>query len=233
MGSRTCPSCHGRGSYLDTESYQDYSGGYIYKTRQVNRNCMQCGGSGQVWAPDAPGAAPGEGRGRRKPAARPAKVVIPPPVEQKPIKSYTGNKFLFMRHGQGKAEHKNGMIYDGRWFLGRWGGKGVLTWPDNWTYTGSFSDGRLNGKGRLELVNKVVFEGKFSRSEPKGKCVAMFPNKIRLEGRWSDCETANIKMFDSGGNPVKARLRNGHVEIKKGVLSLFCYKFFVSTGKCL
>ena len=46
----------------------------------------------------------------------PGKVALPPPVKQGPIDKYEGKKFLFMRHGEGSAEHKNGMVYQGRWF---------------------------------------------------------------------------------------------------------------------
>ena len=218
MGSQSCPSCHGRGTYLGSESVQDLSGGSIYKTVQVNKTCMQCGGSGLLWTADSPNASGGQPQGTQR-AAKPPKVVIPPPVEQGPIKSYNGKKFLFMRHGPGKAEHTNGFVYEGKWVLGDWGGQGVLTWPNNWTYTGSFRNGKMNGKGRLETAVDVVFEGKFSQGVPKGKGIASFPNDVRIEGRWSDCETANIKLFDSYGKPVKARLRNGIIEIKQGMLS--------------
>ena len=77
----------------------------------------------------------------------------------------------------------------------------------------------MSGKGRLELVNEVVFEGKFSRSYPKGKGIAYFPNGMKIEGRWANCETAKIKLFDSDGKPVKARLHEGNIQIKKGMFS--------------
>lgn len=48
----TCPSCHGQGQYLTTESYQDYSGGSIYKTRQVWRSCFgNWSGEGELRLP--------------------------------------------------------------------------------------------------------------------------------------------------------------------------------------
>jgi hypothetical protein len=178
---------------------------------------MQCGGSGQVWAPDPIGT--GGQVGGTTTTTKPQKVVIRPPVEQGPIKNYEGAKFLFMRHGQGRAEHTNGFVYEGRWLWGKWSGKGTLTWPDNWIYAGAFSAGIMSGKGRLDLVNGVAFEGKFRRGIPKGKGIAYFTNGVRIEGRWSGCETANVKLFDSAGKPVKARIQGGIIQIKEGFFS--------------
>ena len=181
---------------------------------------MSCGGTGQVWAPDPVPPGPGGPNPGEPPGpGKPQKVVVPPLIEQGSITNYEGPKFLFMRHGLGKATHENGFVYEGRWRFGKWSGKGTLTWPDNWTYSGGFSAGMLSGKGRLELVNDIVFEGRFSRSYPKGKGAAHFPNGARIEGRWADCETAKIKLFDSDGKPMKARLVEGNIQTKKGMFS--------------
>lgn len=149
----------------------------------------------------------------------PGKVALPPPVKQGPIDKYEGKKFLFMRHGEGSAEHKNGMVYQGRWFLGKWSGEGELRLPGKWTYRGRFRNGLLSGKGTLELDNGAVFDGKFRTSEPRGKGVLHYKEEFRFEGRWSNAETATGKVYGLEQGEMKARIRGGEIQTMKGMLS--------------
>ena len=74
-------------------------------------------------------------------APLPGKVDLSPPVKQSPIDKYEGKKFLSMRHSEGSAGHKNGVLHQVCWFTGKWSGEGKLRLLDNWTYRGSFQTG--------------------------------------------------------------------------------------------
>ena len=146
-------------------------------------------------------------------------LTAPPPLLQGKVKAYKGSKFLFMRHGNGTAEHLDGLIFEGRWTFGLWNGEGIVTWPEKWVYRGRFKNGMLHGKGVLALENGVAFEGRFRKSVPTGKGIVKFTDGSRFEGRWLGPDAAKGKYFDAENKLSKALIENGALTTKNGFFS--------------
>jgi hypothetical protein len=210
MASKRCSHCHGIGTVHDFTNDNPYAPGI---------NCPICHGSGRV--PDYLARTPPNTQRKRvtgRPAQRASTSSRPiiPPIIQSDVKKYNGDKFLFMRHGKGTAQHRDGLRYDGKWTFGKWSGKGSLYRSGTWVYEGRFKDGMLHGKGMLSLDNGMSFEGRFHRSVPKGKGVLKFANGSRFEGTWADTDSAKGKYVDTNGNATSATLQSGELTIKTG-----------------
>ena len=102
----------------------------------------------------------------------------------------------FMRHSQGSAGHKNGMLHQVCWFRGKWSGEGKLRLLDKWTYRGRF-------------LNRL----------PIGKGIFHYKKEVRFEGRWSNAETAIGKIYGLEKAEMVGRIRGGEIQTKKGILS--------------
>jgi len=199
MQQKLCGYCHGTG--------RDWVNSKL--------KCIVCGGGGCTYEWAATPLDPVESRGRVR------RAPPPPPIVQSKVKNYRGGKFLFRRSGHGVAQHKDGLVFEGNWSGGKWHGDGVLRYPGKWFYNGRFKNGMLHGQGTLTLENGTVFDGRFKWSVPKGKGVVRFSGGVKFEGVWSDYASATGRLLDSGGYQKKARILNGELQTKSGLLSRY------------
>lgn len=219
MGRATCPSCHGSGSYLTTESRRNPGmDGPTHIGVSVRKACLHCGGGGTIGVPDPPRAiAPAPPRGPRDTATAPPAAPRSPSFEMPRVERYSGGRlFLLIRHGQGSARHAGGWQYEGRWSLGKWSGEGTLTCPDRWTYQGRFSGGRPHGEGKLVLADGRSYVGRFRAGFPTGKGVLELGGDARFVGRWNRDGKANGK-YESGGKRNRAQIREGRIIVWRGL----------------
>ncbi|MCW5552313.1 MAG: hypothetical protein KIS67_09090 [Verrucomicrobiae bacterium] len=146
-----------------------------------------------------------------------AAIAARPLVAQGRIKTYTGRKFLFWRHGIGTATHTDGLRYEGRWSFGKWRGQGTLTRPGKWFYAGRFANGVMWGEGVLTFKSGEKIEGRFANGLPKGKVKLELSDGSRFEGKWFGAADAKGKFFGADGSANPAMMENGVITIKPGI----------------
>lgn len=128
--------------------------------------------------------------------------------KQPKITSYKGEKSFFSPHGQGRAEHKGGVIYEGEWSAGKWSGQGKLLSKTGFNAVGSFKNGMLHGAVAMQFSNGATFRGHFSNGQAHGE--GEFHGHDSLIGTWKSSR-------DLEGHIVRNGKRS-KLKIAKGVV---------------
>jgi hypothetical protein len=98
---------------------------------------------------------------------------------------FEGYILLKVRHGKGRVEYSNGMVYDGEFHYGKKKGKGTLLYPSGGIcYDGQWNDNSWHGIGVLHNENQRYLDGIFDYSNFDGleKCWMRYEGSF-IEGR--------------------------------------------------
>jgi hypothetical protein len=96
-------------------------------------------------------------------------------------KGYTGESWLWFRHGCGRQPMPDG-VYEGQWWYNTPTGAGTYTWNNGDKYQGEFLHGQRQGRGVLRSHRGWVYEGEWRNDKPHGKCTLTYGDGTVFSG---------------------------------------------------
>ena len=117
-----------------------------------------------------------------------------------------------LRHGHGRLEKDDQLMYDGEWSAGKMEGRGRYTWTGaasgrgcyTVTYEGHLLAGQRHGHGKLIAEDDgSMYEGQWQCNKRHGYGVYT-TGKVRYEGEWKEDERTGQGMLSRGSETVYA-----------------------------
>ena len=111
--------------------------------------------------------------------------------------TYKGDAYYFngvwLPHGIGKLNYKNGYVYEGDFLDGKEYGYGILIWPDGDFFKGRWVEGRKNGEGTMYVKTKgIEIIGNWVYNKKQGVGQLKLEDGTIYKGVWKD-DTLNGK----------------------------------------
>lgn len=128
-------------------------------------------------------------------------------------KSYDGQWYQNMIHGQGKLTWLSGACYTGEFKNGRYNGIGCYVSESGTKYVGKWKDGYKHGQGKQTWADGRIYQGNFVQNKRHGYGRMVYPDGTTYAGGWESgnrvgCGIEVIPLLNDTNGKVRQEVRH-------------------------